>query len=91
MPKKKKTQEPGKELSPYEKAGMIEILSTEETEDYVITTIRTYGGATVINRVPRRSKEEDLKILEAACIPMARIANPGQNITEATRIRVLMK
>lgn len=90
MPKKN-TVEQARELTPYEKAGMYTILSTEETEDFVITTIRTYGGATVVNRVPKRSPEEDRKVLEAACVPMARIARPDLNITDATTIRILIR
>lgn len=91
MPKNSKTKKPVEELSPYEKAGMVEVISVEETEEYTITTLRTYSGATVINRVPRRSKEEDLEVLRAACLPMARIACPGQNITAATRITVIIR
>lgn len=89
MPKKK-TVHQARELTPYEKAGMYTILSIEETEDCVITTLRTYGGATVVNRVPKRTAEEDQKVLEAACVPMARIARPDLNITEATTVRILI-
>lgn len=36
--------------TPYERAGMYEVLSKTETATHYIETIRTYDGATVVNR-----------------------------------------
>lgn len=48
--------------TPYERAGMYEVLSKTETATHYIETIRTYDGAIVVNRIPKHTKEEQSAI-----------------------------
>lgn len=87
---KKKAKEPEQELTPYEKAGMYTILSTEETKDHTITTIRTYGGAICINRIPKHTPEEDQKLREDICEALIRFSYPDMDLSKVERMEVII-
>ncbi|MBQ8297674.1 MAG: hypothetical protein IJX77_07830 [Ruminococcus sp.] len=88
--KKKQKKEPERELTPYEKAGMYTILSTEETETHTITTMRTYGGATVICRIPKHTPEEEQKLKEDICEALIEFAYPKMDRTKVKSMKVIV-
>ncbi len=76
--------------APYERAGMYTVISKSETETHYIETIRTYNGATVINRIPKHTREEqsaiDKKILRA----LAKFANPDVDMSAVEYIELIV-
>lgn len=87
---KKKVKEPEQELTPYEKAGMYTILGVEEYEDCTVTTLRTYGGATVHCRIPKHTPEEEQKLREDICEALIRFVYPDMDLSKVERMEVII-
>ena len=77
-------------LSPYERAGMYEVLSRTETATHWIETIRTYDGATVINRIPKHTKEEQSAIDKSILRALVEFANPDVDISSVEYIELIL-
>lgn len=85
----KKNKQPETELSAYEKAGMYTILKEEETETHKITTLRTYGGATCVCRIPKLPPDE-AKIRDGNIIrALAKFQFPDMDLSKVKRIRLI--
>ncbi|MDE5833958.1 MAG: hypothetical protein K2H26_00395 [Ruminococcus sp.] len=76
--------------TPYERAGMYTIISKEETETHYIETIRTYGGATVINRIPKHTKEEQSAIDKGIVRALAKFANPDVDMSSVEYMELII-
>ena len=78
------------ELTPYERAGKIEVLNQEETETHYIDTIRTYGGATVIIRIPKHTPEENKVIKSQLTRALTRFAHPDVDLNTVEYMKIIL-
>ena len=78
------------ELTPYERAGMYTVLSKTETETHYIETIRTYNGATVINRIPKHTKEEQSAIDKGILRALIKSVNPDVDISSVEYMELII-
>lgn len=77
-------------LTPYERAGMYEVLSKTETATHYIETIRTYDGAIVVNRIPKHTKEEQSAIDKSIIRALAEFANPEVDISSVEYMELII-
>ncbi len=77
-------------LSPYERAGMYEVLSKTETETYYIETIRTYDGATIVNRIPKHTGEEQSALEKSIVRALAEFANPDVDMSSVEYMELII-
>lgn len=83
----KKTEQ---ELTPYECAGMYTVLSRNETETHYIETIRTHDGVTVINRIPKHTREEQAIIDKSILRALAKFANPDVDMSSVEYMELII-
>ena len=76
--------------TPYERAGMYEVLSKTETATHWIEIIRTYDGATVVNRIPKHTKEEQSAIDKSIIRALAEFANPEVDILSVEYMELII-
>ncbi|MCM1228219.1 MAG: hypothetical protein NC320_12525 [Clostridium sp.] len=82
-------KEPEK-LTPYEKAGRIEVLNQEETETHYIDTIRTYGGATVVIRIPKHTSEENKALKCQLTRALTRFVYPDIDLDTVEYMKIIL-
>lgn len=76
--------------TPYERAGMYEVISKTETETHYIETIRTYDGVTVVNRIPKHDKKEQSVIDKSIIRALAEFANPEVDMSSVEYIELVL-
>lgn len=76
--------------TPYERAGMYEVLSKTETASHYIETIRTYDGATVVNRIPKHTKKEQSALEKSIVRALAEFANPEVDISSVEYMELII-
>lgn len=76
--------------TPYERAGMYEVLSKTETATHYIETIRTYDGATIVNRIPKHTKEEQSAIDKSIIRALAEFVNPEVDIASVEYMELII-
>ncbi|MDE6035380.1 MAG: hypothetical protein K2G36_05665 [Ruminococcus sp.] len=77
-------------LTPYERAGMYTVIEKTETETHYIETIRTYDGATVINRLPKHTKAEQAVIDGNIVRALAKFANPDVDMSSVEYMELII-
>lgn len=83
----KKTEQ---ELTAYERSGMYEVLSKTETETHYIETIRTYYGTTVVNRIPKHTKEEQSNLEKSIVRALVKFANPEVDMSSVEYMELII-
>ncbi|MDE5619774.1 MAG: hypothetical protein K2O29_01340 [Ruminococcus sp.] len=77
-------------LTPYERAGMYTVLSKTETDTHYIETIRTYDGATVINRIPKHTREEQSAIDKSILRALVKSVNPDVDFSKVEYMELIL-
>ena len=78
------------ELTPYERAGMYTVIGKTETETHYIETIRTYDGATIINRIPKHTKAEQSDIDKGIVRAVAKFVSPQTDISAVEYMELII-
>ncbi|MDE6832732.1 MAG: hypothetical protein K2J39_00565 [Ruminococcus sp.] len=84
------TRKTEQELTPYECAGMYTVIGKTETETYYIETIRTYNGATVINRIPKHTKEEQSAIDKSILRDLLKSVNSNVDFSKVEYMELII-
>lgn len=74
----------------HKRAGMYTVLSKTETTTHYIETIRTYDGATVINRIPKRNKKEQSIIEKSIVRALVEFANPDVDMSSVEYMELII-
>lgn len=78
------------ELTLYERARKITILSQEETETHYIDTIRTYSGAIVVMNIPKYTPEEEKVIRYQLARALTRFAHPDADFETVEYMEIIL-
>jgi len=76
--------------TPYECAGMYTVVSKTETNTHYIETIRTYDGTTVVNRIPKHTREEQSAIERGIIRALAKFANPDVDMSTVEYMELII-
>ncbi|MDE5556857.1 MAG: hypothetical protein K2J32_04070 [Ruminococcus sp.] len=68
-------------MTNYERAGRYTVLGRNETETHYIETIRTYDGATIVNRIPKHTRAEQSGIDKGIVRAVAKFVSPETDIS----------
>lgn len=76
--------------TPYERAGMYTVLNKTETATHYIETIRTYDGVTVVNRIPKHTRDEQSIVEKSIVRALAEFANPDVDMSSVEYMELII-
>lgn len=76
-------------LTLYERTGMYEILSEEETETHRIVKMRTYSGVINIMKFPKHTPEEQARVDWNLMKALAKFCYPDLDLSNVKTIELI--